>query len=145
MKFRIESKPSPLRQLDNFRQLKVALKPIKADEGGKFLDVLLTHCAMLRSAISKDFSLADQEHVAISCDVYFNIPLVSSASVGGETISRLQKYGKNGIRTIFENKKELGEYLQGLDRIPSIILPNKLELMQKIGDAKSKFVYELVG
>jgi len=127
MKFRIESKPSPLRQLDNFRQLKVALKPIKA------------------SAISKDFSLADQEHVAISCDVYFNIPLVSSASVGGETISRLQKYGKNGIRTIFENKKELGEYLQGLDRIPSIILPNKLELMQKIGDAKSKFVYELVG
>lgn len=145
MKFRIESKPSPLRQLDNFKQLKIALKPIKADEGGKFLDVLLTHCAMLKSAIGKDFSLADHQHVAIRCDVYFNIPLVSSAGVGGETDSGLQKYGKNGIRTMFENKKELGEYLQGLDRIPSIILPNKLELTQKIGDTKSKFVYELIG
>ncbi len=145
MKFRIESKPSPLRQLDNFRQLKVALKAIKADEGGRFLDALLTHCAILKSAIGKDFSSADQEHVAIRCDVYFNIPLVSSAGVGGETASGLQKYGKNGIQAMLENKKELGEYLQGLDRIPSIILPNKLELTQRIGAAKSKFVYELIG
>jgi len=99
MKFKIESKPSPLRQLDNIRQLKTSLKPIKADEGGKFLDVLLAHCYTLNNAIGKDFSIP---------------------------------------------KKELGEYLQSLESIPNLIIPIKLELTQKIGDAKSKFVYELI-
>ena len=142
MKFRIESKPSPLRQLDNFKQLKTVLKPIKADESGKFLEVLLEHCVTLRRAIGKDFGLADHSHIDIGCDVYFNIPLVSSAQVGNGSNAWLHEYQKNEHGVMFENKKELGEYLQKLERIPNTILPIKLELTQKIGDAKSKFVYE---
>ncbi|GMN04626.1 hypothetical protein MTsPCn5_00140 [Croceitalea sp. MTPC5] len=145
MKFRIESRPSPLRQLDNFKQLKPVLKPIKADESGKFLDLLLEHCMILNRAIGKDFSLSDHSHIDISCDVYFNIPLVSSASVGNGSNAWLQEYDKSGGGAMLNDKKELGQYLQGLESIPSVIQPVKLELSQKIGDAKSKFVYEVMG
>lgn len=145
MKFKIESKPSPLRQLDNFKQLKSSLKPIKADEGGKFLDVLLAHCYTLNNAIGKDFSLQDHQHISLICEVHFNIPLISSASVGNGSNAWLQEYDKSGSGMMFETKKELGEYLQSLESIPNLIIPIKLELTQKIGDAKSKFVYELVG
>lgn len=144
MKFKIESKPSPLRQLDNFKQLKTALKPIKADENGKFLEVLLEHCIIINRAIGKDFNLVDHSHIDISCDVYFNIPLVSSAQVGNGSNAWLHEYQKNEHSTMLENKKELSEYLQKLERIPSTIIPVKLELTQRIGDAKSKFVYEIV-
>ena len=144
MKFKIESKPSPLRQLDNFKQLKTALKPIKADENGKFLEALLEHCMIINRAIGKDFSLADHSHIDISCDVYFNIPLVSSAQVGNGSNAWLHEYQKNEHGVMFENKKELGEYPQKLERIPSTIIPIKLELTQRIGDAKSKFIYEIV-
>ena len=145
MKFKIESKPSPLRQLDNFRQLKNALKPIKADVEGKFLDILLQHCAQLHYAIGKDYSSADQDHMEIRCEVHFNIPLSSLAWIGNGSHRCLQEFSKNGNGATFEGRKELGVYLQGLESIPSIIQPVKLELMQKIGDAKSRFVYELVG
>lgn len=144
MKFKIESKPRPLRQLNNIRQLKTSLKPIKADENGKFLENLLEHCMTINRAIGKDFSLADHSHIDISCDVYFNIPLVSSAQVGNGSNAWLHEYQKNEHGVMFENKKELGEYLQSLERIPSTIIPIKLELTQRIGDAKSKFVYEIV-
>ncbi|GMN08435.1 hypothetical protein MTsPCn5_38240 [Croceitalea sp. MTPC5] len=144
MKFKIESKPSALRQLDNFKQLKTVLKPIKADESGKFLDALMEHCMLINRAIGKDYSLADHTHIDISCDVYFNIPLVSSAQVGNGSNAWLHEYHKNEHGTMFENKKELGEYLQGLERIPSTIIPIKLELTQRIGDAKSKFVFEVL-
>jgi len=144
MKFKIESQPNSLRQLDNIKQLKASLKPIKADEGGKFLDALLEHCYTLNKAIGKDFSLQDHQHIDLRCDVYFNIPLVSSACVGNGSNAWLQQYQKNEHGMMFENKKELGEYLQGLERIPSTIIPVKLELTQRIGDAKSKFAYELL-
>ncbi len=145
MKFKIESKPSPLRQLDNFRQLKNALKPIKADEEGKFLDALLQHCIQLHSAIGKDYSLADHDHMDIRCEVHFNIPLSSLAWIGNGSHRCLQELNKGGNGATFDAKKELGLYLQGLESIPSIIQPVKLELTQKIGEAKSRFVYELVG
>lgn len=143
MKFKIESKPNPLRQLDNFKQLKTVLKPIKADENGKFLDALFAHPDMLKKAVGKDFGLADHEHISIHCDVYFNIPMVSSAQIHGYH-SWLQKYHKNENGAMLETKKELGEYLHGLECIPSTIIPIKLELTQRIGGAKSKFVYEVV-
>lgn len=145
MKFKIESKPGPLRQLDNIKQLKSILKPIKADERGKFLDVLLAHCYSLNNAIGKDFSIQDHQHISLSCEVHFNIPLISSASVGNGSNAWLHEYDKTGSGIMFETKKELGEYLQSLESIPNLIIPIKLELTQKIGDAKSKFVYELVG
>ncbi len=145
MKFKIESRPNPLRQLDNIRQLKASLKPIRADEEGKFLDVLLEHCYILNKAIGKDFSLRDHQHIDLRCDVYFNIPLVSSASVGNGSNAWLQEYDKSGGGAMLNDKKELGQYLQGLESIPSVIQPVKLELSQKIGDAKSKFVYEVMG
>ena len=145
MKFKIESKPSPLRQLDNFKQLKNALKPIKADEEGKFLDSLFQHCEQLHSAISKDYDVADHEHMDIRCEVHFNIPLSSVAWIGNGSHRCLQESNKSGNGATFDGKKELGAYLQGLESIPSAIRPVKLELTQKIGDARSRFVYELIG
>ncbi|WP_136468008.1 hypothetical protein [Flagellimonas onchidii] len=145
MKFKIESKPSPLRQLDNIKQLKTVLKPIKTDKDGKFLDTLLIQCDLLHKTIGKDFSSSDHDHIDIRCDVFFDIPLSSIAWVGNGSDYFLQESNKNSGEAIFRDKKELGEYLQGLERIPSIIMPIKLELSQKIGDAKSKFTYELIG
>ncbi len=144
MKFKIESKPSTLKQFDTIRPLKTLLKPIKADEGGKFLDALLAHCKLLYTTISKDCSPSDLDHIDFKCEVFFNIPLSSVAWVGNNGGHRfLAEVKKNGNRATFEDKKELGTFFQDLPSIPSIIKPIKLELSQKIGDAKSKFVYEV--
>ncbi|KQC28659.1 hypothetical protein AAY42_01115 [Flagellimonas eckloniae] len=131
--------------MDNFRQLKNGLKPIKADVEGRFLDALLQHCVQLHNAIGKDYSVADHDHMEIRCEVFFNIPLSSLAWIGNGTHRCLQELRKDGNGAKFDTKKELAVYLQGLESIPSIIKPVKMELIQKIGDAKSRFVYELVG
>ncbi len=145
MKFKIASKPSPLRQLDNIKQLKSVLKPIKTDADGKFLNALMQHCGILNKCIGKDFSLSDHDYIDLRCDVFFNIPLVSSATIGSGSNSFLQEYEKSGVGTTFMEKKDLAQFLHGTESLPSTIVPVKLEFSQKIGDAKSKFVYELVG
>ncbi|WP_350288969.1 hypothetical protein [uncultured Croceitalea sp.] len=145
MKFNIESRPNPLRQLDNFKQLKTVLKSIKADQDGKFLNALLMHCESLHNVIAKDFHIADHEHIDIQCEVFFNFPLSSIAWIRKGSHHCLRQFDKSGVEATFKERKELSRYLQSLEHIPSLIVPIKLELTQKIGDAKSKFVYEVVG
>ena len=146
MKFKIESKPNPLGQFDNIKQLKTLLKPIKADEGGKFLDTLITHYKTLYSSISKDYNSSDLDYIDFKCEVFFNIPLSSVAWIGNKGGHRfLSEVNKNGNGATFEDKKDLGVFLQSLPSIPNIIKPIKLELSQKIGDTKSRFVYEVIG
>ncbi len=86
------------------------------------------------------------DYIDFKCEVFFNIPLSSVAWIGNNGGHRfLSEVNKNGNGATFEDKKDLGVFLQGLPSIPNIIKPIKLELSQKIGDTKSKFVYEVVG
>lgn len=144
MKFKIETKPNPLRQLDNFKQLKTVLKPIKTDEQGKFLDTLLHHCELLHSVIGRNYGSSDYDYFEIHCEVYFNLPLVSIAFLGNSSHRSLEEFDKSGTGTTFEKRNELGEFLQKLESIPNSIEPVRLELTQKIGGAKSKYVYEVM-
>ena len=71
-------------------------------------------------------------------------PWSPQLQIGNGSNAWLHEYQKNEQGVMFENKKELGEYLQKMEHIPSTIIPIKLELTQKIGDTKSKFIYEIV-
>jgi len=47
----------------------------------------------------------DHQHISLICEVHFNIPLISSASVGNGSNAWLQEYDKSGSGMMFETKK----------------------------------------
>lgn len=145
MKFKIETIPNPLRQLDNIRLLRNILKPIKADETGKFLEELRRHPKAVMETIGRGFGESEEEHLQMVCTIYFNLPLVSNAQI--DTKGRgSHLLGKNGDApgVSLDDKKDLFKYLQAMDRIPSMIRPTKLVFEQCIGNAKSTLVYSIV-
>ena len=141
---KIETQPNPLKQFDNIKYLKKLVKPIKTDRKGNFIEKLFTQSSLLNTYIGKNFSLYEHKFINLKCNLIYNIPIITSALINengsNSYISEIVENDECSV--MFENKKELSDFLHNLEYLPEKIIPIRLEFEQKILKTKSQFIYE---
>lgn len=147
MELEIYRKPNPLKVFDRISKLKKLLKPIKVMNNEKFVDNLLLKSNEIFNIISEGFSIEDDNHINITCNLKCNIPISFYVHIGshGANCSIIgERPNGTSIDNGFGNVKEnLIEALESMN-LPDKIKFTDINLTQIIGNSSSIFNYKLL-
>jgi len=105
--------PNPLKILKNISCFKKIIKGFKTNDMNTLIDVLLYQPKLIHSCLTKGFTPKDADFFKLSCKVYYNIPLVSSAWFGSEKGYALQNTNEKNLLVIDNyEREELFKFLE---------------------------------
>lgn len=135
--------PNPLKILKNISCFKKVIKGFKVSDMDTLLSVIMYQPKLIHSCLTKGFILEDSDHFKLSCKVYYNIPLVSSAWFGVERGYSIKPDTENYLPdSDFESKDILSQYLRTIEELPEKIMPIRIEIIQTIKEIESTFTYK---
>jgi len=135
--------PNPLKILKNISCFKKIIKGFKTDDLDTLLSVLMYQPKLIHSCLTKGFILEDADYFKLSCKVYYNIPLVSSAWFGNERGYSIQQCTDSHLPASgFDCRNMLNDFLKTIE-LPEKIMPVKIEINQTIQDIESTFTYKV--
>jgi len=134
--------PNPLKIIKNISCFKKILKGFKTSNTDTLLDVLMYQPKLIHSCMTKGFTPEDADFFKLSCKVYYNIPLVSSAWFGTEKGYALQQATDSYLPVQNFERAQLSEFLKNV-KLPAKIKPVHLEMRQTIEDIESTFTFKV--
>ena len=134
--------PNPLKILKNISCFKKVIKGFKTEDMNSLIDVLMYQPRLIHSCMTKGFIIEDADFFKLSCKVYYNIPLVSSAWFGSKKGYSLQHAADNYAPYTDLDRDDLITFLQKIE-LPEKITPINLEMRQTIDDIESTFTFKV--
>ncbi len=134
--------PNPFKILKNISCFKKILKGFKVSDENTLLDVLMYQPKLIHSCMTKGFNIEDADFFKLSCNVYYNIPLVSSAWFGSEKGYALKQSTKSHSPAPNFEREQLLNFIK-TEELPNKIIPIHLEMRQTIDDIESVFTFKI--
>lgn len=134
--------PNPLKILKNISCFKKILKGFKTSDMDTLLNVLMYQPKLIHSCMTKGFTIDDADFFKLSCKVYYNIPLVSSAWFGSEKGYSIQQSIDSYLPIPNFEREQLFDFLKTLE-LPDRIVPINLKMRQTLDDIESTFTYKI--
>jgi len=132
--------PDPLQAFKNISCFKKIINGFKTADNDSLLDILMYQPKLIHSCMTKGFTLEDANLLKLSCKVYYNIPLVSSAWFGPEKGYSLNKISDVSVTNL--KREEVSGILNDLE-LPHKIVPINLEMRQTIDNVESTFSFKM--
>ncbi len=136
-------RPNPLKILKNISCFKKILKGFRTTDMETILDVLMYQPKLVHSCMTKGFTIEDSDFFNLSCKVYYNIPLQSTAWFGKEKGFTLETTNNGSLSGFNIKRQELQVFLENLEEIPIKIFPINIEMRQTIDNIESIFTYKV--